>query len=56
MKDLLLKEFKYLYDDENITRVMFYDSKKELYIECASGYAYKVAYNNGNIETSCLNA
>lgn len=55
MKERLLKEFKFLYGDENITRVMFVESKEYIIIECESGYAYKVEYNNGDITTSCLN-
>lgn len=55
MKEILLKEFKFLYGDEEIKNVMFVESKEYVIIECLSGYAYKVEYNNGNITTKCLN-
>lgn len=55
MKERLLKEFKFIYDDENIIRTMFVESQQYIIVECASGYAYKVEYNDGNIITSCLN-
>ena len=55
MKERLLKEFQYIYDDEQIKSVMYVEHKQELYIECKSGYAYKVSYNGGCIETICLN-
>lgn len=55
MKERLLKEFRFLYNDETIKNVMYVESKEYVIIECNSGYAYKVEYNNGNIETSCLN-
>jgi hypothetical protein len=55
MKERLLKEFNFLYDDEEIKNVMYVESKQYVIIECNSGYAYKVEYNNGNITTSCLN-
>ena len=55
MKEKLLKEFNYLYREEEIKKVMYIESKQYIIIECMSGYAYKVEYNNGNITTSCLN-
>ena len=55
MKERLLKEFKFIYGEEEIKNVMFVESKEYAIIECNSGYAYKVEYNNGNITTSCLN-
>lgn len=55
MKERLLKEFKFLYDDEEIKNCMFVESQEYIIIECMSGYAYKVEYNGGNIITSCLN-
>ena len=51
----LLKEFKFLYDDETIKNIMFVESQEYVIIECVSGYAYKVEYNGGNITTTCLN-
>lgn len=55
MKEELLRQFKFLYDDETIKNIMFIESKKYMIIECASGYAYRVEYNNGNVITTCLN-
>ena len=55
MKEELLKEFKFLYNDETIKSVMFVESQKYVIIECVSGYAYKVEYNGGDITTTCLN-
>ena len=55
MKEELLKEFKFIYNDEEIKNVMFVESQKYIIVECYSGYAYKVKYDNGNIETTCLN-
>ena len=55
MKERLLKEFNFIYDDEKVARVMFVESKEYIIVECESGYAYKVEYNNGNITTTCLN-
>ena len=55
MKERLIKEFKFLYDDEIISKVMFVESKNYIIIECESGYAYKIEYDNGSITTSCLN-
>lgn len=55
MKDKSLKEFNFLYNDEVINNVMFVESKQYIIVECESGYAYKVEYNDGNICTSCLN-
>ena len=55
MKEELLKEFKFLYNDETIKNVMFVESQEYVIIECVSGYAYKVEYNGGNITTTCLN-
>lgn len=54
MKDLMIKEFKKLYDDEEITMSFFIEDKQQVYIQCKSGYAYKVTYNDGNIETECI--
>lgn len=55
MKERLLKEFKFLYNDETITKVIFVEYKEYMIIECMSGYAYKVEYNGGNITTTCIN-
>ena len=55
MKEELLKEFRFLYNDETIKNVMFVESKEYVVIECVSGYAYKGEYNGGNITTTCLN-
>ena len=55
MKEKMLKEFEFLYNDEKIKKIMFVESKSYMIIECVSGYAYKVEYNNGNITTTCLN-
>ena len=54
-KERLLKEFKFLYDDEEVKSVMYVESQQYIIIECKSGYAYKVEYDGGNITTSCLN-
>ena len=54
MKEILLKEFKKIYDDEEIDMVMYVDHTQQVYIQCKSGYAYKVSYNGGNIETECI--
>ena len=55
MKERLLKEFNFIYGEEQVKSVMFVESKQYIIIECYSGYAYKVEYNDGNITTSCLN-
>jgi len=55
MKERLLKEFNFIYDDEKVNKVMFVESKEYIIVECESGYAYKVEYNDGNITTTCLN-
>ena len=55
MKDRLLKEFNYIYGDEVVSRVMYIESKETIIVECESGYAYKVEYNDGIISTTCLN-
>jgi len=55
MKEKLLKEFKFLYGEETISKTMFVESKEYIIVECESGYAYKVEYNGGNITTTCLN-
>lgn len=55
MREELLKEFKFLYGDEEICSMMFVESQQYILIYCKSGYLYKVEYNNGNITTECLN-
>lgn len=55
MRERLIQEFKFLYDDEEISQVMYIESQKYIIIECRSGYDYKVEYNDGNIMTTCLN-
>jgi len=55
MKEELIKAFKQIYNEEEIINVMYVESKQIAYIECRSGYAYKVEYNNGNIETTYIN-
>lgn len=54
MEEKLIKEFKFLYSEEIIKRVVFVESLQYIYVECESGYTYKVEYNGGNITTSCL--
>jgi len=54
MKDTLLKEFKKIYDDEEVEMSFYVEGKQQLYIQCRSGYAYKVSYNDGCIETICI--
>lgn len=56
MKEEMLKQFNFLYNDEEIKHITFCESRQYVIIECYSGYAYKVEYNDGNITTSCLNA
>ena len=55
MKEELIKAFKLAYNEETINKIMFVESRQYIIIECKSGYAYKVEYNNGNITTTCLN-
>lgn len=55
MKEELIKEFNFIYSEETIKNIMFVESKQYIIIECNSGFAYKVEYNNGNIITTCLN-
>lgn len=55
MKERLLKEFNFIYNDEKVNKVMFVESKEYIVVECESGYAYRVEYNGGNITTTCLN-
>lgn len=55
MLDLLLKEFKFIYGEEEIKNVMFKDGDEHIIVQCNSGYFYRVEYNNDNITTTCLN-
>lgn len=55
MKNEMLNAFNMIYGEEKIKNTMFIESQKYMIIECESGYAYKVEYNNGNVITTCLN-
>ena len=55
MKEEMLRAFKMIYNEETINNITFVESQEYMIIECASGFAYKVEYNGGNITTTCLN-
>ena len=53
-QDRLVKEFKFIYDDEVIDNVKAINDE-EIIITTIYGSQYKVSYNGGNIETIYLN-